>query len=95
MCSFEDGFPQVGPETTSRRLKRFTVPVEQQTEWESARLWKDVGEAIVAEDQVAATEEKTKLEEAQRAAVKDRQSRSEDWQTKLFLHEVVTPNDSS
>merc|ERR1719509_182140 len=83
----EETLWQVGPETTSRRLKRFTVPVEQQTEWESARLWKDVGEAIVAEDQVAATEEKTKLEEAQRAAVKDRQSRSEDWQTKLFLHE--------
>ena len=60
-----------------------------------------MGEAIVAEDQVrdwtsssscpqvAATEEKTKLEEAQRAALRERQAAGEDWQTKLFLHEVV------
>ena len=71
------------------------MPVEHQTEWESARLWKAVGEAIVAEDQVAATEEKTKLEEAQRAALKDRQSRNEEWETKLFLHEVTPQNYSS
>ena len=39
--------------------------------------------------QVAATEEKTKLEVAQREALKDRQSRGEEWQTKLFLHDVI------
>ena len=44
--------PQVGPEVVSNRLKRFTVPIEQQTEWESARLWAQVGEAITKEDQV-------------------------------------------
>ena len=42
--------------------------------------------------QVAATEEKTKLEVAQREALKDRQSRGEDWQTKLFLHDVTFQN---
>ena len=101
--------PQVGPEVVSQRLKRFTVPIEQQTEWESARLWAEVGEAITKEDQVgvlcwlqnlltfthhqvAATEEKTKLEVAQREALKDRQSKGEDWQTKLFVHEVQSSN---
>ena len=44
--------------------------------------------------QVAATEEKTKLEVAQREALKDRQSRGEEWQTKLFLHDVIFPNTS-
>jgi hypothetical protein len=77
---------------TSSRLKRFTVPVEQQTEWESARLWRAVGEAIVQEDQLAATEEKTLLEEAQRGAVRERQAAGADWQTKLFLHEGMALN---
>merc|ERR1719422_1185901 len=83
----EESLWQVGPEIVSKRLKRFTVPLEHQTEWESNLLWKGVGEAIVNEDQVAATEEKTKLEVAQREALKDRQSRGEEWQTKLFLHD--------
>lgn len=88
----EETLWQVGPEVVSNRLKRFTVPIEQQTEWESARLWAEVGEAITKEDQVAATEEKTKLEVAQREALKDRQGMGEDWQTKLFIHEGCSYN---
>jgi len=80
---------QVTPEIKSRRLKRFTVPLEDLGEWESARLWQHVGQAIVSEDQVAATEEKTKLEVAQRQALSDRKEAGEEWVTKLFEHEGV------
>lgn len=83
---------QVTPEIKSSRLKRFTVPVEDQSEWESARLWQHVGQAIVDEDQVAATEEKTKLEVAQRQALVDRKEKSDEWVTKLFEHEGVQFN---
>ena len=36
----------------SKRLQRFTVPLEEQGEYESANLWRKVGAAIDAEDQV-------------------------------------------
>lgn len=88
----EETLWQVTPEIKSSRLKRFTVPVEDQSEWESARLWQHVGQAIVDEDQVAATEEKTKLEVAQRQALVDRKEKSDEWVTKLFEHEGVQFN---
>jgi len=83
---------QVTPEIKSSRLKRFTVPVEEESEWESARLWQHVGQAIIDEDQVAATEEKTKLEVAQRQALVDRKDACEEWVTKLFEHEGIQFN---
>lgn len=52
------------------RLKRYTVPVDQQGEFESERLWQHVSAAILRDDMVAATEEKTILEEAQRGCKK-------------------------
>jgi hypothetical protein len=33
---------EVTPEVRAQRLKRFTVPLEEQTEWESAKLWLQV-----------------------------------------------------
>lgn len=48
------------------RLTRYTVPVDQQGEFESERLWQHVSAAILRDDMNAATEEKTTLEEAQR-----------------------------
>lgn len=48
------------------RLQRFTVPVDQQDDFESERLWQHVSAAILRDDMNAATEEKTSLEEAQR-----------------------------
>jgi len=83
---------QVTPEIKSSRLKRYTVPVEDQVDWESAKLWHNVGQAIGNEDQVAATEEKTKLEVAQRQALVDRKEAGEEWVTKLFEHEGVQFN---
>ncbi|XP_070063042.1 oxysterol-binding protein-related protein 8 isoform X8 [Drosophila virilis] len=56
----------------SKRLTRYLVPMEKQLPTESERLWRLVSEAIAREDQVAATEEKTVLEESQRASAKER-----------------------
>ncbi|KRK02925.1 uncharacterized protein Dyak_GE25661 [Drosophila yakuba] len=54
--------------------KRYMVPLELQENNESQRLWHRVSEAIAREDQVAATEEKTVLEERRRADAKERVS---------------------
>jgi hypothetical protein len=53
-------------EVIERRLKRFVVPVDKQSEFESERLWLKVSEAIRVSDQYLATEEKTKIEARQR-----------------------------
>ena len=80
------------PEIKSARLQRYTVPVDEQGEWESARLWQHVGQAIVKEDQVAATEEKTKLEVAQRQSRDERKESGVEWVTKYFEHEGIQFN---
>ncbi|EDV48401.2 oxysterol-binding protein-related protein 8 isoform X3 [Drosophila erecta] len=65
---------KVDAETRSKRLTRYMVPLDLQEDNESQRLWQRVSEAIAREDQVAATEEKTVLEERQRADAKERVS---------------------
>lgn len=42
----EEVFWQVTDEIRGARLKRYVVPCEEQTEFESKRLWKNVSEAI-------------------------------------------------
>ncbi|XP_017848569.1 oxysterol-binding protein-related protein 8 isoform X1 [Drosophila busckii] len=68
----------------AKRLKRYMVPMEQQEPTESQRMWHLVSEAIAREDQVAATEEKTVLEEAQRAAAKQRAETETKHMPELF-----------
>jgi len=88
----EETLWEVTPEIKSARLQRYTVPVDEQGEWESARLWQHVGQAIVKEDQVAATEEKTKLEVAQRQSRDERKESGVEWVTKFFEHEGIQFN---
>ncbi|XP_067121819.1 oxysterol-binding protein-related protein 8 isoform X2 [Centruroides vittatus] len=76
-------------EIRASRLKRYTVPVVYQEEFESERLWQHVSAAILRGDQIAATEEKTILEEAQRKAAKERQIKLEKWTPKLFLLDLL------
>ncbi|CAH2083441.1 unnamed protein product [Euphydryas editha] len=64
-----------------QRLPRFLVRVDKQQEWESQRLWLKVSEAILNEDQVIATEQKTIIEEAQRARAR---SLLAPWIPRLF-----------
>ncbi|XP_063244066.1 oxysterol-binding protein-related protein 8 isoform X2 [Bacillus rossius redtenbacheri] len=78
------------PEIRSQRLKRFTVPLQHQEEWESENLWQHVSAAILRDDQVAATEEKTVLEEAQREAVKVRKLKGSEWLPKYFEQDMIS-----
>lgn len=66
-------------------MKKYTVPLEYQGPWESEKLWLAVTQAINNDDQVAATEAKTQLEEAQRERAKVRKSLGQEWIPKYFV----------
>jgi hypothetical protein len=74
----------VTPEIRAARLKRFTVPLSDQGTFESVKLWQKVSKAIENDDQMAATEEKSILEEQQRAGARERKAIGADWEPKLF-----------
>ncbi|XP_008546715.1 oxysterol-binding protein-related protein 8 isoform X5 [Microplitis demolitor] len=80
------------PEIRQARLKKYTVPIESQNEWESQKLWLAVTLAINREDQIAATEAKTALEEAQRERAKERQLNNLEWIPKYFVQDIITGN---
>lgn len=72
------------------RLKRLTVSIDHQREFESEKLWQHVSAAILCDDMNTATEEKTSLEEAQRACSKERKVKCEDWFPKHFQQDLKT-----
>ncbi|GMT35541.1 hypothetical protein PFISCL1PPCAC_26838 [Pristionchus fissidentatus] len=72
------------PATFERRLTRKEIPIENQGDWESKRLWIKVSEAIANDDQYKATEEKTVLEDDQRRRAKS----GIPHETKIFRHNV-------
>lgn len=80
------------PEVRKRRLKKYTVPLEYQGEWESEKLWLAVTQAINRDDQVAATDAKTLLEEAQRERAKERKSNGQEWIPKYFVQDIMSGN---
>lgn len=53
-----------------QRLKRYLVNMDEQQDFESQKLWAKVSVAIANDDQIAATEQKTVVEEAQREKAK-------------------------
>ncbi|XP_070138356.1 oxysterol-binding protein-related protein 8 isoform X2 [Drosophila bipectinata] len=71
-------------EMRSKRLTRYLVPLEEQQPFESQLLWQRVSDAIAREDQVAATEEKTVLEERQRSDAKERVSTDSQYIPGIF-----------
>nr|XP_021532705.1 oxysterol-binding protein-related protein 5-like [Aotus nancymaae] len=77
-------------EVRRQRLRRHTVPLEQQTELESERLWQHVSRAIGNGDQHRATQEKSALEEAQRRRARERQESLTPWKPQLFHLDPVT-----
>ena len=79
-----ENFWSVTKEIKVSRLQRYTVEPAQQMKFESANLWKRVSEAIRNKDQVAATVEKTILEEEQRKSAKQRKMNGEVWIPKYF-----------
>ncbi|XP_065165540.1 oxysterol-binding protein-related protein 8 isoform X2 [Atheta coriaria] len=78
------------PTVRRSRLTRFTVPIDQQGEHESEQLWQHVSAAISRDDMSAATEEKTSLEEAQRALSKERKAKCEEWTPNYFQQDLKT-----
>ncbi|KAF6034093.1 OSBPL8 [Bugula neritina] len=83
---------RVDNETLSNRLKRFTVPLDCQEEFESERLWQHVGEALRSADQEKATHEKFLLEEAQRNAAKGRKLTNSVHKPALFEVDKMSGN---
>ena len=81
---------EANTETFNRRLKRYVVPLEKQSDFESQKLWCKVSEAIKNNDQKQATIEKTKLEEKQRKETKLRLDNSIKHQPRLFILDALT-----
>ncbi|BGP02164.1 Oxysterol-binding protein-like protein 7 [Rhodotorula toruloides] len=65
-------------------VQKSVSPEDQQSPNESRRLWAKVTAAIKAKDLDAATDAKTEIEETQREAARERESRGESWQPKYF-----------
>uniref|UniRef100_A0A3Q0RSI2 Oxysterol-binding protein n=1 Tax=Amphilophus citrinellus TaxID=61819 RepID=A0A3Q0RSI2_AMPCI len=85
-----DTFWNPTPELRQSRLTRCTVPLEEQGELESERLWQQVTRAINNKDQTEATNEKFVLEEAQRKSARERKAKCEEWIPALFEQDPIT-----
>ncbi|CAF2906428.1 unnamed protein product [Rotaria sp. Silwood2] len=77
-------FWRVTQSIVNSRLKRYVVPIEQQQDNESEKLWQRVTTAIKQNDQISATEEKTIIEDEQRKQIKERKATGTEWHPRLF-----------
>ncbi|KAF1798920.1 hypothetical protein FB192DRAFT_1394012 [Mucor lusitanicus] len=66
---------------------RVTVPVEEQGELETHKIWGPVTEALKEKNYKIANAEKTKIEDWQRGVRKEREEKKEVWEPKLFVFE--------
>ncbi|KAJ3304856.1 hypothetical protein HDV03_002238 [Kappamyces sp. JEL0829] len=64
--------------------ERIVLPLEEQEEFESKRLWHKVEAAVRQGDHKTATAEKLKIEDNQRSLVKKREASGEPWQCRFF-----------
>ncbi|XP_066500327.1 oxysterol-binding protein-related protein 9 isoform X3 [Hoplias malabaricus] len=65
-------------------IKKKVRKLEDQLDYESRRLWKDVTMNLKMKDIDAATEAKHRLEEKQRAEARERKEKEVQWETRLF-----------
>ncbi|KAE8610182.1 hypothetical protein XENTR_v10012040 [Xenopus tropicalis] len=65
-------------------VKKKVRKLEDQEEYESRRMWKDVTFNLKIKDIDAATEAKHRLEEKQRAEARERKEKEKQWETRLF-----------
>uniref|UniRef100_A0A2K6EB81 Oxysterol-binding protein n=1 Tax=Macaca nemestrina TaxID=9545 RepID=A0A2K6EB81_MACNE len=65
-------------------IKKKVRKLEDQNEYESRSLWKDVTFNLKIRDIDAATEAKHRLEERQRAEARERKEKEIQWETRLF-----------
>jgi len=61
-----------------------TIPLEQQDPWESGRAWRGTIDALNAGQMQAAADEKSKVEEGQRAMRRDEEDSGNVWQPLFF-----------
>ncbi|CAF1064948.1 unnamed protein product, partial [Brachionus calyciflorus] len=71
------------------RLKRFIVPLDEQEDFESEKLWLKVSEAIKISDQNLATEEKCKIETKQREEEFERRAKFIEFKSKFFTYDSI------
>lgn len=64
--------------------RKLVAPCSRQDPYESRRLWSHVTEALLKTDFDKASEEKNKIEEAQRTLTKLREDENIDWRPKFF-----------
>ncbi|XP_040216421.1 oxysterol-binding protein-related protein 9 isoform X2 [Rana temporaria] len=65
-------------------IKKKVRKLEDQLEYESRRLWKDVTYNLKIHDIDCATDAKHRLEERQRAEARERKEKEVQWETRLF-----------
>ncbi|XP_015255413.1 PREDICTED: oxysterol-binding protein-related protein 9 isoform X1 [Cyprinodon variegatus] len=65
-------------------IKKKVRKLEDQLDYESRRLWRDVTLNLKLKDIDAATEAKHRLEEKQRAEARERKEKEQQWETRLF-----------
>ncbi|OOQ83018.1 Oxysterol-binding protein-like protein OBPalpha [Penicillium brasilianum] len=70
--------------THAKHAKPSARPINEQAERESQRLWEPTVKAILAQNHVAATDEKTKIEDRQREEAAKRADEGVEWRPRLF-----------
>uniref|UniRef100_A0A671VVL4 Oxysterol-binding protein n=1 Tax=Sparus aurata TaxID=8175 RepID=A0A671VVL4_SPAAU len=65
-------------------IKKKVRKLEDQLDYESRRLWRDVTLNLKLKDIDSATEAKHRLEEKQRAEARERKENEQQWETRLF-----------
>ncbi|XP_031719819.1 oxysterol-binding protein-related protein 9 isoform X1 [Anarrhichthys ocellatus] len=65
-------------------IKKKVRKLEDQLDYESRRLWRDVTLNLKRRDIDSATESKHRLEEKQRAEARERKENEQQWETRLF-----------
>ncbi|XP_049911710.1 oxysterol-binding protein-related protein 9 isoform X6 [Epinephelus moara] len=65
-------------------IKKKVRKLEDQLDYESRRLWRDVTLNLKLKDIDAATDAKHRLEEKQRAEARERKENEQQWETRLF-----------
>ena len=68
-------------------------PLEEQEDRESQKLWYSTAQAVIARDHEVATDEKTRIEDAQRAEAAQRTADGVQWTPRLFKPIQVVPGD--
>ncbi|KAI0594811.1 hypothetical protein F4775DRAFT_419217 [Biscogniauxia sp. FL1348] len=76
---------------TLRKTPLQVTPVEKQHPLESRRAWKRVADAINANDIFAVGQEKSKIENAQRALRREEKAAGETWQRRYFVQAKADP----